>query len=522
MAEARKGVITLVLEGTYPYVRGGVSSWVAQVLRGFPDLQFQVIFLGSRREDYGERAYPLLKNIVFYREQFLFETRHHRGRPPKKLKADELEALRELHEVFRELRHKRQGDPPRLPDFLFETPERVERAQLCEVETWRWLCEEFLLKCNDPSFSDYFWTVRNLHLPLWPILEALSGIPPSDLIFSPSTGYAGFFAALLAQRQRTPFLLMEHGLYVVERMIDFYSARWVSDNRDPWLRSELELGHLRRVWMNFFQTLALIAYRQADCILSLFPGAREVQVKLGAPQERCQVLPNGVDIERLKKTRSERSFPPPKRVALIGRVTRIKDILTFIRAMKMVTDRDPNVEGWIVGPLDEEPDYVRQCQQAIAALGLAEKVKLLGFKRLDEIFPEIGLLVLTSISEGMPLVILEGFAAGVPAVATDVGSCRLLIEGGLDEEDRQLGSAGRVVPVMSPEKTAQAILELLEDYRLWQEAQHVAVERVERYYDQKKMYKRLRNIFRELIGQKEEHEILKMGTSRRASPVLNG
>jgi glycosyltransferase involved in cell wall biosynthesis len=45
--------------------------------------------------------------------------------------------------------------------------------------------------------------------------------------------------------------------------------------------------------------------------------------------------------------------------------------------------------------------------------------------------PKIGLVVLSSISEALPLVLLEGFAAGVPAVATDVGSCRQLIYGAL-------------------------------------------------------------------------------------------
>jgi glycosyltransferase involved in cell wall biosynthesis len=54
--------------------------------------------------------------------------------------------------------------------------------------------------------------------------------------------------------------------------------------------------------------------------------------------------------------------------------------------------------------------------------------------------PKIGLVVLSSISEALPLVLLEGLAAGVPAVATDVGSCRQLIYG-LSEEDQALGAA---------------------------------------------------------------------------------
>ncbi len=497
--------ITLVLEGTYPYVRGGVSSWVAQLVRGFPEIAFQVVFLGSRREDYRERAYPLYENIASYREVWLFETGSRTSPPPPPLAPEALRELKALHDRFRHLREDRaETHPPSLPPFLFEQAASVERTQLCHPESWRWICAAYEESCNDPSFGDYFWTVRNLHLPLWPLLQVVREIPPADLVFSPSTGYAGFLGAVLSGYQRVPFLLMEHGIYVVERMIDLYSARWIGDHRDRWLRSELELGSLREVWMNFFQTLGRFAYLRADTILSLFPGAREVQIALGAPPERCAILPNGVDIERYRQALSNRPFPPPKRVALIGRVTRIKDILTFIRAMKLVTGRDPEVEGWVVGPLDEEPDYVAECRRAIQALGLSDRLKLLGFRKLDEILPEVGLLVLTSISEGMPLVILEGFAAGLPAVATDVGSCRLLIEGGLDGEDRKLGLAGRVVPVMSPKAVAQAILSLLKDPNLWRTMQQSAIRRVKKYYDQQQMFNRLGKIFQTLTMDRAE------------------
>ena len=89
-------------------------------------------------------------------------------------------------------------------------------------------------------------------------------------------------------------------------------------------------------------------------------------------------------------------------------------------------------------------------------------MKFLGFQKPDEIFPKLGLTVLTSISEALPLVVLESFASGVPVVATDVGSCRELIEGRLPE-DRALGAAGAVVPIAAPDEAAAAMVKLLKD-----------------------------------------------------------
>lgn len=73
-------------------------------------------------------------------------------------------------------------------------------------------------------------------------------------------------------------------------------------------------------------------------------------------------------------------------------------------------------------------------------------------------FPNISknrFVILTSISEGQPLSVLEAFAAGRACVTTDVGCCRGLIEG-----SDGFGNAGICVPPMDKEQLAQAMLEL--------------------------------------------------------------
>jgi hypothetical protein len=47
--------ICLILEGTYPFLKGGVANWVYELIRVFPQYRFAAIFLGTREEDYHER-----------------------------------------------------------------------------------------------------------------------------------------------------------------------------------------------------------------------------------------------------------------------------------------------------------------------------------------------------------------------------------------------------------------------------------------------------------------------------------
>jgi glycosyltransferase involved in cell wall biosynthesis len=168
--------------------------------------------------------------------------------------------------------------------------------------------------------------------------------------------------------------------------------------------------------------------------------------------------------------------------------------MTFIRAMRTVINRLPEAEGWIIGPEDEDAEYAQECHNLAIGLGLESKVKFLGFQRLTDVLPQVGVVALSSISEALPLVILEGFAAGVPAVATDVGACRQLIYG-LDAEDQALGAAGSVVGIADPQSFATAALELLTDQNKWQAASNAGIRRVETYYNQEQMFERYRAIY---------------------------
>lgn len=78
---ADRADIALLLEGTFPYVSGGVSSWVNQIIRAFPEYRFAIVFLGSRREDYGDPKYSLPDNVVHFEAHYLYDDLVSRAEP---------------------------------------------------------------------------------------------------------------------------------------------------------------------------------------------------------------------------------------------------------------------------------------------------------------------------------------------------------------------------------------------------------------------------------------------------------
>jgi glycosyltransferase involved in cell wall biosynthesis len=80
-------------------------------------------------------------------------------------------------------------------------------------------------------------------------------------------------------------------------------------------------------------------------------------------------------------------------------------------------------------------------------------------------------------------------------VATDVGSCRELIEGRLPE-DRALGAAGAVIPIAAPDEAAAAMVKLLKDPMAWFRAREAGLQRVNTYYTRQQMFDAYRGVYK--------------------------
>ncbi|WP_045226127.1 GT4 family glycosyltransferase PelF [Methyloterricola oryzae] len=493
--------ITLVLEGTYPFMNGGVSHWVHQLISGLPQFTFSLIFLGSTEESYSGLRFRLPDNVTHLQCFYLWGNEEFETPRERSGNVDNFAVVEHLHDWFRS-----KGDfctAPVIGHFLRELANPKGRAIAdfyFSNSAWHFICQRYSeSKCRHASFADYFWTVRMMHAPLLKLARGAASIPRGRVVHSVSNGYAGFLAVVLKQLQEIPFMLTEHGIYSKERKIDLQSS-YIEDCDDLFSDPPPHgMQEHRYMWIRHFEGLSRFVYSEANPILSCHEGNRRRQVKDGAADERTHVIPNGINLTNYVALRSKRPEKIPMVLGLIGRMVPIKDIKTFIRAMRVVATRLPAAEGWLIGPEAEDPKYGDECRQLVANLGLEANVRFLGFQDLDTIFPQLGLLVLTSISEAFPLVLLEAFATGVPVLTTNVGACREIIEGNT-AEDKALGSAGSVVPIADPEATAEAAIALLTDETRWKAAQRTAIERVERYYSEPRFLGAYGEVYQAALG----------------------
>ena len=204
--QASDADIALLLEGTFPYVSGGVSSWINQIIRAYPQYRFAIVFLGSKRQDYGTFRYPLPDNVVHFEEHFLYEDvqRGTQLQPLERpgdpqgtaLVQDCLaaggphapQAMAAFEAVAAQLL---PGGAIALEDFLYSR------------QSWNLLCQIYRDHCADPSFVDFFWTVRIMLQPLWTLARVAQALLPVRAVHCASTGYAVRTMCSCIRRTRT-------------------------------------------------------------------------------------------------------------------------------------------------------------------------------------------------------------------------------------------------------------------------------------------------------------------------------
>jgi glycosyltransferase involved in cell wall biosynthesis len=462
--------ICLIIEGAYPYIVGGVSVWVHQLISELSDFQFLLWTVVPERDQ--PYRFELPRNVVGVREVSLADKL--RFTPRRRLHK------KQWQEIFRFHERLEKGAPEGFDRFCWQFSPDNPRALgpenwFRDLESWQLLRNRYNRNHPVTPFVDYYWGWRAIHIPLFLLMQAK--VPEADLYHAISTGYAGMLGAKAKIETGKPFLLTEHGIYAKEREIEVN-------------QSDIFPGYQKRMWKKSFHGLARIAYTYADRIIALFRQNQEIQIQLGAPAEKCMIIPNGVPVKEFLQLKRKTSGNPA--VGFIGRIVSIKDIKTFLLGARIIKDRFPDARFYIIGPQDEEPEYYKELLMLVDILELKESAIFTGKVDVKEYLPRLDVLCLTSVKEAQPLSLIEAMLAGVPIVATKVGDVPDILQ-----------SDGIVVPPKSPEKLAEGVIKFLTDQPFREGCIQRARERAKEIYDRDRLMNRYRSLYQEYLERRE-------------------
>ncbi|MFN0087440.1 MAG: glycosyltransferase [Blastocatellia bacterium] len=178
-------------------------------------------------------------------------------------------------------------------------------------------------------------------------------------------------------------------------------------------------------------------YHHADAVFAVSGELRDYYCReTGFPRERMLVIPNGVDLRRLGASdagdaRRELGFGAEDFVlGTVARLDAAKDTITLVRAfarLKPDRQRRASLKLLVVGEGERRADLER----CLAEQGLADAARFTGLRHdVPRLLGAMDLFALSSLTEGLPIAVLEAMGAGLPIVATRVGALPSLVAEG--------------------------------------------------------------------------------------------
>ncbi|MGO4634030.1 GT4 family glycosyltransferase PelF [Streptomyces sp. 2RAF24] len=466
--------VTMLTEGTYPHVHGGVSTWCDQLVRGMPEVDFRILALtGSGREPV---TWELPPNISEHRSFPLWGTPERGGAPRGRARRRFLDTYERFLLALL--------DPTAGCDFgegLYalaglarqgRLTAALRSEQVLRSLMWIWSMPHLPTAGARPTVNDALTATDLLEHALRPLAAR---IPGDRVAHAVSSGLATLPALAAQHFEGVPFLLTEHGIYLRERYLGY--------------RTEAQRWPVKALMLGFYRELNSLGYRKADLITPCNQYNRRWEERGGAPADRIRTVYNGVDPAAFPWAGPEPETPT---LSWVGRVDPIKDLETLIRAYAIVRAELPDVRLRLFGPVPAgNEDYRTRLEKLAAELGVADGVTFEG--RTSDVagaYAAGNIVMLSSISEGFPFSLIEAMSCGRATVSTDVGGVR-----------EAVGDTGLVVPPREPAVMAAAVTELLQDHPRRAALAKDARQRVVDRFTLHRSVDGFRTIYRELAGE---------------------
>jgi len=203
----------------------------------------------------------------------------------------------------------------------------------------------------------------------------------------------------------------------------------------------------KKVWLNRISTL------MSKKIVAVSQNAADVCLDVEKiPSSKVMVILNGIDTNQFCPAEiGPEEARSMVRIGIVARLSAEKDHQTLLNACKLLLAQTTAFHLEIIG----DGVLKTQLEEMVKCLGLDSYVSFSGMRHdVPELLRQLDVFVLSSISEGISLTLLEAMATALPVVATDVGG---------NPEVVVDGETGYIVPPQNPEEMARKLLMLIND-----------------------------------------------------------
>ena len=504
--------VAIVMESTYPYLKGGVSAVVHDIITGNPDLTFGIIHITWDSHSPLKDLYGMPDNVAWVKVLYLSMEEHQedflRARPRdlRMNRRQRRELSRRILGALLALAQDGQTEP--LWDLISEGLSASRRYPVWAILGTREFMEAYhdMMPDLGMSMTDIFWCLRDFFSLAYAVLA--EPVPRAQVYHAHTTGYAMLLGVNAAREHGTKVLLTEHNLYVRDTVNTLLERRLDLNVRLTDYRT-FDVTGRERMWMAWWLEMGRLCYPYAYASTYLYPRAITEANELGGDAGRAIVIPNGIvtsefdasyaarlaAIEEIKKEGADKHL---WKLVYIARVVPIKGLLDMIDSVRLMVDRGLNIHLDVCGPTEHMPSYFEQCLTRIVEQGLESVITIRGTVKVRELLPEFDLFVLPSYNEGLPVVSLETMGAGIPTVSTDVGAVRSVVEDLIvTDEGETWDPCGIIIEPGDPAVMADKVQEVISDVDLYERLSLNARGRVEAAYDLVKVNASYNKIYRQ-------------------------
>ncbi|RZJ72730.1 GT4 family glycosyltransferase PelF [Flavobacterium sp.] len=417
--------VLLILEGTYPYNGGGVSTWAHMLCSEVSNANYSLYSINADFET--KPRYELSDNVkdvvqvplwspLEPQEMINYGKKFHKFVERKENTSNEniKNVFLPIFEKLITIIYSEVQDTEDMDDVMFDMwryfQQNDYKTTMRSKQVWdcfRYLMQDIIISDNDEEATLYDLTVAMRWIYRFLIPLSIE-VPKADLSHLTLSGFPVIPALVLKYKYGTPMIVTEHGVFIRERLIAINTSEYSF--------------FLKKMLIKFSEAITSLVYYKADRILSVNKFNMTWEKLYGADPKKIDVIYNGIDHNLFVPKAKPAHLEGIPTVVAAARIFELKDIITMIKSCGVVQKAIPNVRYLVYGDNNAVPEYTKECRDLIAALGLEDNFILAGYhSKPHELFAEGDISILTSISEGFPYTVLESMSCGIPVVATDVG-----------------------------------------------------------------------------------------------------